>query len=498
MLQNGRRGLQRPWSPREKWVAFGVVLLVTQQLFLSSLSFVGFNSLSAPLDFQNGTVVDFTGIQKGGPPHRQLRLDGKHLPKSLTNASIRLAAFDDVHLSNQTRLSNTWSVVQSDYGLVKEQLNSNTCFKNSGLFRKSSVHCLPASYILGFEKCGTTILNIWLSYHPNLKTNWMEGRFFDLAPRDTLRNLDTKWHEYLPFLPKLPSSQIGKVWTFEKSPAYVTNPWAPEALSALVPDARLLIVTRNPTIRAYSMFLMYTRHYPNAGSAIRHQPVSFFVKNIESGDVRYIRDGFRTKANKRKKPLSLPTGVGGSLVPTDMAPTHDEWRYLSYPPDPRDFDNFIRHIVRKHKNKAFKNPFYLDRQPRDQRILTGGLYSTYLKEWLGHFESKNFVILPSEDFFAPDRALESLVKLQQLLGLPVFDYSTIVSRNPKTSRYEIPSSVGTMLNNVLNAYVGASVPMLNKTKEILDGFYCSSNRELSGFLGNRSLPGYSCADHSLL
>jgi hypothetical protein len=32
--------------------------------------------------------------------------------------------------------------------------------------------------IIGFEKCSTTQLMLWLSYHPNLLGKWSETRFF--------------------------------------------------------------------------------------------------------------------------------------------------------------------------------------------------------------------------------------------------------------------------------------------------------------------------------
>jgi hypothetical protein len=393
--------------------------------------------------------------------------------KIIENAEIRFGSLDDYSLSKNNStiaLSRTWTLVSDDKKITQEQLDVNTCIAG-GKF--GGVHCLPAFMIIGFEKCSTTALNIFLSYHPNLLTNWLESRFFDHVRNAT--ELEEQWRPYLQSLPAIPGGEsggLGNFWTFEKSPSYAVSFKAPRIASALVPNTRLLAVTRNPTRRAYSMFLMFTNHYKGISNAIRNQPVSFFVKNVVTGDVRCVTE----------------PGLGGDLVPEGLAATTDEWRFLSYPPDPKDFDVWVRHAT-----EELKLPKPYDTS-RSHRIIFGGFYSHYLKNWLKYFPQENFVVIPSEQFFTEDVS-GSLERLQTVLGLPVFDYSTITTKNQHSGRIEIDSPAFS-LNSFVNNYQHVP-PMLDSTRQLLDDFYCKSNEELSRMLGgNEALPGYSCASEA--
>eukprot|EP00536_Pseudo-nitzschia_multiseries_P012375 jgi/Psemu1/326787/estExt_fgenesh1_pg.C_4690003 len=459
--------------------------------------------------------------------------------------TTKVPLYNDVQMSSKTRLPRTWKVhANSDKKVRREDVDANTCFEKRSFFSLGkNVRCLPSLYVIGFEKAGTTILNIWLSHHPSLETRWMEGRFFDINPRETLQNIDSIWHDYLRTLPSIPFEQIGRTWTMEKSPAYAHNPYAPLALSALVPSAKLLLVTRNPTQRAYSMFQMYTKHYPDAASAILGRPKSYFVKNVVTGDVRYIGDNFRDLHPSGKKTNRLPPGRGGSLVPSSIAPPSSstesnvktqEWYYVDYPPNPIDFDRYIQYAVSKY-NEENKNveendtflsaefarrehpvsslPFLRKMNGRGERILTAGLYGPYVEQWLTHFPPHSMIMIPSEDFFAPDKAVRSMANLQEVLGLPFIDYENLLSKDPQSGRVELSSSFGTFLNHQFNSNNHITrlwgvkdenrtltpSPMLPETKKLLDEFYCNSNRQLKRLMGENQylltqMGSYACYD----
>jgi hypothetical protein len=426
----------------------------------------------------------------------------------------QIPRYNDLEWANDTHLSRTRSQhLFSDKGVTLESVDSNSCFEKRsiiGLPTSRNVQCLPALYVVGFEKCGTTNLNIWLSYHPNLKTSWFEGRFFDERAKENKKGQeDELWHDYIKTLPKVPKSHREKIWVLEKSPFYSLSPFAPQALSKLVPSARMIFVTRNPTSRAYSMFLMYTRHFPDTTSAILQRPKSYFVKNPRTGDVRYIADGFRDFHPRRQKFPKLPPRAGGTTtrlscaghcsggtlnvktIELNVTVSEDEWVYLSYPPDPQDFHRFIVRAISKHD----PTKIFLQKQGRNQRILTGGLYGPYLDHWRQYFPSQNLIVIPSEEFSHEDNIFDSMDVLQHMLGLPFFDYRTIVKRNTKTNRHEISGSLGTYLNNQINSYGQLSHPMRPETKKLVDDFYCKSNLRLAELLGNRSLPeGYWCGN----
>ena len=415
------------------------------------------------------------------------------------------------HHRNQTQLPQTFRILESSSQKLllddrQQNTPTNLCFPVSSsvsslltLSTSSSiVQCLPALYIVGFEKCGTTALNIWLSYHPHLKSQWMESRYFEEQFPSTQQLYDQWTQDWLmDYVRQQPKTALtdNLQWTVEKSPAYVLNhEWVPKLIYHHVnPHARFVCMTRNPTDRAYSMFLMYTQHYPTIWSAIRQQPVSYLVKQVATGAVRFASDGFYTPGyGNISTKLQLPPRPGGTVVVP--CPACGTWQYLSYPPDPHDFDTFVTYMMDNHKAIYIEKPY-----TRDRRILLGGLYATYLRKWLNHqlFPPSSLIVLPFEDFFLGNRTLQSMDKLQSLLGLPHFDYRQLATQpNPKSGRHEIPSSWGTKLNSWLNSYTGKAVPMLSQTRRVLDDFYCHSNRQLWTMLGNQSglLRGYSCVD----
>lgn len=458
------------------------------------------------------------------------------------NNSSWVPFYNDVHLASQTRLPQSWRLL--DIGVSKEQVDANSCFEIKSylpFFQNDKVRCLPSLYVIGFEKTGTTILNIWLSHHPSLRTRWRENRFFDHNPEVTSVNLDSTWHDYLATQPTIEISQLPYTWTMEKSPAYAQNPFVPKALSSLVPSAKFLLVTRDPTQRAYSMFRMYTNHYADIIDGIRGRPRSYFVKNLISRDVRYIGDNFRDLHPLNKKTNRLRPGVAGTFVPLALAPPscisnitlkENEWMYLNYPPDPEDFDRYIRYVISKHNksnqimNISHSNTTKKSHPPqtstststsqyeftrkmsdRGSRILTGGLYGPYIEQWLRYFLPTSLIVIPSEDFFSPNEVVLSMTNLQEVLGLPKMDYQSLLKKDPQTGRYEIPGSLGTLLNrqfnsnnNVKDKYASSSSSsshILPQTKDLLDDFYCESNRQLNRLTSNNrysltKLDEYSC------
>ena len=376
----------------------------------------------------------------------------------------RLIVFDELWSKNSS-LPKTWDSAMYDSSVSMGQVDSNTCFKG----RLGGVNCLPSLIVVGFEKCSSTTLQSWLSRHPNLVSSYfIEPRFFNSIESES--ELESKWHDYLKKLPKIPGGNngLGTYWTFEKSPSYVTHPTAAQYASTLLPSARILVVTRNPTPRAYSLFLMFT----NLRLVSRVHKICFFAKNMATGDVEFINGG----------------GVPGKKVPTEKLPTKDEWRFLSFPPDPKDFDTWIR------KKTSDKSLTPLNNH-RETRVLGGGLYSEHLKKWARNFPPEQIVVIPRELFFT-DNIYESMNDLQRLLGLPVFDYSKITKKNEKSGQYEI-QSLHEYFNRVFNTFSARSSPMLDSTKKILDEYYCEYNMELSRMLGGRALPGYSCAENGV-
>lgn len=107
---------------------------------------------------------------------------------------------------------------------------------------------LPNFLIIGAPKCGTTTLYATLSQHPDVfmttpkEPNYLVGD----EPRPFRQVTDRAGYERL-FAPGADRPARG-----EGSTAYLLSANAPGAAAELVPDARLLVLLRDPVARAYS------------------------------------------------------------------------------------------------------------------------------------------------------------------------------------------------------------------------------------------------------
>jgi hypothetical protein len=102
---------------------------------------------------------------------------------------------------------------------------------------------LPDFLILGAQKAGTTALYAYLRWHPQVTgPSFKEVSFFD---RHYARG--ERW--YRAHMPVRRNGVVG-----EASPSYLFHPLAPERVARMLPDARLIVLLRNPADRAFSHY----------------------------------------------------------------------------------------------------------------------------------------------------------------------------------------------------------------------------------------------------
>lgn len=102
----------------------------------------------------------------------------------------------------------------------------------------------PHFIIVGAQRCGTTSLFYYLSQHPELLlSSKKEIHYFD---RHYQRG--SRWYE--SFFPKT----LGHKKTGEASPNYLLSRHAARRIARDLPEARLIVLLRNPIDRAYSHF----------------------------------------------------------------------------------------------------------------------------------------------------------------------------------------------------------------------------------------------------
>jgi hypothetical protein len=123
----------------------------------------------------------------------------------------------------------------------------------------SAIRPLPDFLILGAQKAGTTALYAYLRRHPHITgPSWKEVSFFD---RHWSRG-EAWYRGNFPNVLRARGDLVG-----EASPSYVFHPRAPQRVAQLVPDAKLIVLLRDPVDRAYS-------HYHHE-VALGREPLSF-------------------------------------------------------------------------------------------------------------------------------------------------------------------------------------------------------------------------------
>jgi hypothetical protein len=110
--------------------------------------------------------------------------------------------------------------------------------------RMRQSRALPDAVILGAQKCGTTSLHGYLVQHPGvIEPLRKEVHYFDLN-----HGRGEAWYRGHFGLRGEPGLNL------DSSPYYLFHPAVPQRLRALLPDARLIVLLRDPVRRAYSSY----------------------------------------------------------------------------------------------------------------------------------------------------------------------------------------------------------------------------------------------------
>ena len=137
---------------------------------------------------------------------------------------------------------------------------------------------LPHFLVIGAQRSGTTLFYELLCLHPFVaRAKRKEVHYFD---RDFAEG-ETHYRSFFP-------TEEGMV-TGEATPYYLFHPEAPERAKALVPDASLIALLRNPADRAYSHWRLQTE---------RGNETLPFEEALEAEDGRLSGTGPEDKAHR--------------------------------------------------------------------------------------------------------------------------------------------------------------------------------------------------------
>lgn len=168
------------------------------------------------------------GALPGDPRQREQRRELRVAKRQLEQQRRQLAKKEREITSLKTQLSS---------------LGGTTSRQPAG---ESDAGALPDFIIIGAQKAGTTFLYHLLSQHP----------YVEPAAKKEVHYFDTGFDKgvdwYRSHFPQQTWRDEQRVLTGEASPYYLYHPHAARRVAETVPDARLIVLLREPVERAYS------------------------------------------------------------------------------------------------------------------------------------------------------------------------------------------------------------------------------------------------------
>jgi Sulfotransferase domain len=133
---------------------------------------------------------------------------------------------------------------------------------------------VPNMFILGAGKCGTTTLWRILSHHPDIHMSATKEPTFFCSYYQNVK--DPVSYSRLFDNPARYRS--------EASHAYFSNPQTARVLRELFPDAKFIVILRNPKNRAYSLYRHMRRH---RGNRRGHEKIKTFFEALSAEETRF-------------------------------------------------------------------------------------------------------------------------------------------------------------------------------------------------------------------
>jgi hypothetical protein len=134
----------------------------------------------------------------------------------------------------------------------------------------------PNFFLLGAGRCGTTTLHNMLQQHPGIFMSAVKEPSFFCSYFQVIKNPVTYFELFNP--------QHGETAIGEASHVYLSNPESAAVIRQLFPDAKFILIFRNPAERAHSLY-QFCR-------AANFEPLETFEQAIDAEEQRFCDPEF--------------------------------------------------------------------------------------------------------------------------------------------------------------------------------------------------------------
>ncbi len=146
----------------------------------------------------------------------------------------------------------------------------------------------PNTFLIGIQKAGTTTLDDWLAQHPQI---YCYESLKDIHLFERFKNLQ----EIKERLGKEPEMYKGQPVVLQSAVNYIFYPHLLKQIKETSPDAKLMVILRNPVDRAISSFFYFKKYHREKRSMqdalIYHPSKENFAFSKDNSDFTYIEHG---------------------------------------------------------------------------------------------------------------------------------------------------------------------------------------------------------------
>ena len=199
-------------------------------------------------------------------------------------------------LKRKSRIGRTWVQILQSLGSHKRawQIAHKARTAYGKVF--GWAHVLPNAYIIGFAKCGTTSLYSYLLQHEEVfSASKEELNYFSWYDRYCLGH---NW--YRSNFPLTVQKIVFEIFnrkkfvTIDKSPDYIINPHALTRIKQATPNAKFIVMVRNPIDRAYSQY--NHKLSPSKYSPAENRTFEEAIEHEVGGGEAHMREWKRMRA----------------------------------------------------------------------------------------------------------------------------------------------------------------------------------------------------------